>query len=309
MGEATTSCTFDKEVLSELKEYLRQPMPIGGFVVGSKQGSELVLLSSIIPYQSLMMTPEGATYFQIDGKEVVHIRNVLNAVRAYFPNTKINMISGFLISKPKQALELMNKDLAMFQAWSGFDKKLVAVLIDSYKNDNFVKVFNSEFREVKISDIEIKFDENDKKAYNFFNWQMNIYYKSKNLQAPAVLIPKRVLQEIEAKQASSRQTTQLTGIPSHKPSLEPHKPSLDPSANLETSKTTERRYDKVERRKEERKDERAGYEVPGTKGPMVFENYYPESVLDSGKDKDDKNKKEKKKEEDKPIYERTLREW
>jgi hypothetical protein len=96
-----------------------------------------------------MMTPEGATYFQIDGKEVVHIRNVLNAVRAYFPNTKINMISGFLISKPKQALELTNKDLAMFRAWSAFDKKLVAVLVDSYKDGNFVKVFNSELREVK----------------------------------------------------------------------------------------------------------------------------------------------------------------
>jgi hypothetical protein len=155
----------------------------------------------------------------------------------------------------------------------------------------------------------MKFDENDKKAYNFFNWQTNIYYKSKNLQAPAVLIPKRVLQEIEAKQASMRQTTQLTEMPSAEPS---QASSLELSANLETSKTTERRYEKVERKKEERKDERAGYEVPGMKGPMVFENYYPESVLDSGKDKDNKddtNKKEKKKEDEKPIYERTLREW
>jgi len=292
MEDVTTSCTFDKEVLSELKEYLRQPMPIGGFVIGNVQGNGLNLISSIIPYQSLMMTPQGATYFQIEGNEIVHIRNVLNAVRAYFPNSKINRICGFLISKPKQSLELTNKDLTMFRTWGAFDKRLVAVLVDSYIEQNGVRVFNSDFKEVKINEENIRYDENDKKAYNFFNWQVNIYYKSKNLQAPAVIIPKRIMDEIKASQASIEQQRERASVE---------------SGTIVKTYEKQGGYDRQQLRKEERE----GYEVPGTTGPMVFENYFPEGSLDSGKDKEEAKTKEKKekKEEDKPLYERKLREW
>ncbi len=312
MDDVTTSCVIDRELLGQMKQYLSQPTPVAGLMIGFRDANQTTMLAAIFPVQTMMQTPDGVTYFQIEGKELIHMRNVLNGVKAYFPTTKLQTIAAFVMGKPNQAPELTNMDLATFRTWCAFDRKAIALMIDPYKQIGGMKAYNTTFSEISSSSSDMFIEEVDRKALNFLSWQTNIYYKAKNLQAPAVIIPGRI--------ASNAPSATFEEIPNTIAANVEMTSSPRPNETARALTFTPENAPTYEPGSGKKPDRMGSHEVQGTRGPMVFENINQDTNFDDGRPDNDrwnttnenakeKEKDKKKKEDDKPIYERNLRDW